>query len=467
MKFKINQDIEIHFIGIGGIGMSAIAEILLSLGFKVSGSDVQESNNTKKLESMGAVIKYEHASQNIKNQNVVVYSSAITPDNLEYQAAIIKKIPIMQRAEMVAELMRLKCGLAVAGTHGKTTTSGMLATILSESGVDPSYLIGGIVQNLKGHAKVGNGDYIVVEADESDGSFLLYNPVMSIINNVDLDHMDYYKTEENLCNAFKKFADRIPFFGLCALNAHDGHLQEIKKQMKKPSVTFGIYEELGFMCDFEARNVQMDVTGIKYDLCHNGEYVGKISLKVHGRHNLINSLGAIAISTHLKIPFEKISSSLEKFTGIGRRFNYLVNSPKLKIIDDYAHHPTAVRSVLETVKTIYPKAKIITLFEPHRYTRTRDSWDQFLHCFKDTDQLFLGPIYSASEKPIEGINSELLNQSINRLYPGLSVYIEDMLELPRYLKLRENEEVVLLALGAGSVSKVIYKIVEKLDKKLE
>jgi len=463
MKFRINQEIQIHFIGIGGIGMSGIAEILLSFGFKVTGSDVQESNNTKKLESMGAVIKYEHTSQNIENQNVVVYSSAITPDNVEFKAAIIKKIPIMKRAEMVAELMRLKCGLAIAGTHGKTTTSGMLATILSESESDPSYLIGGIVQNLKGHARVGNGDYIVVEADESDGSFLLYNPVMSVINNIDLDHMDYYKTEEKLCDAFKKFAEKIPFFGLCALNAHDSHLQELKKQMKKPSVTFGIYDELGFSCDFEARHAQMDVEGTKYDLWHNGELVGKIFLQVYGRHNLINSLGAIAIATHLKIPFEKISSALKKFTGIGRRFNYLLNSPKLKIIDDYAHHPTAVKAVLQTVKTIYPKAKIITLFEPHRYTRTRDSWDHFLHCFKETDQLFLGPIYPASEQPIEGITSELLNESINQIYPGLSVYISNMLELPRYLKLLENEEIVLLALGAGSVSKVINKIVKSLE----
>ncbi|MCK5072141.1 MAG: UDP-N-acetylmuramate--L-alanine ligase [Bacteriovoracaceae bacterium] len=460
---ETRKEIKVHFVGIGGIGMSGIAEVLLTLGFKVTGSDMQESDSTKRLSLLGAEIFIGHYSDNVSDVSVVVYTSAVRDDNPEIIEAKRKNIPVIKRAEMLAELMRLKCGVAVAGTHGKTTTTGMLATILKENSKDPSYMIGGVVTNLAGHAKVGKGDYLVAEADESDGSFLLLNPIMSIITNIDADHMDYYGTNQKLVAAFDEFANKIPFFGSCALNIHDDNLMNIKRKMKKPSVTFGIDDGTIEKVDYLAKNISHTLSGSIYDLYYRNDFKTKVRISIPGRYNILNSLGAIAISHLLGIDFESISRSMDKFDGIGRRFNVLYSDDCMSIVDDYAHHPTAISTFLRTLKEISPESKIIALFEPHRYTRTRDCWNQFHHCFNYADELYLGPIYAASEKELPGIDSEALSCDINKIHPNFSKALHDMYMIRDVIRSNRNEKVVVAAFGAGSVSKVIKEVVKELE----
>ena len=330
--------------------MSGIAEVLLSMGYKVSGSDVNLSSSLEKLEKLGAEIFLGHQAQNVEGATTVVYSSAISSTNPEVVYSKEKNIPLMRRAEMLAELMRLKKGIAIAGTHGKTTTTSFLATILHESRLDPTYIIGGIVHNLKGHAKIGSGEFLVAEADESDGSFLLLNPVMSIITNIDHDHMDFYKSEENLLASFKSFANKIPFYGICAINGHDKNLMEIRKGLKKPCVTFGIGDE-GSAFDYEARNVSISSdTLTSYDLYFRGVKKVRIQMTLPGRHNILNSLGAIALAHNLDVDFALIARSIRKFNGVGRRLQQLFKDKSFEILDDYAHHPTEISTTLKAVK---------------------------------------------------------------------------------------------------------------------
>ncbi len=454
-----------HFVGIGGIGMSGIAEVLLSMGFKVSGSDVSSSSSVEKLERLGAEIFVGHDASNVEGATSVVFSSAISQTNPEVLYAKEKNIPLMRRAEMLAELMRLKKGIAIAGTHGKTTTTSFLATILHESRLDPTYIIGGIVHNLKGHAKIGSGEFLVAEADESDGSFLLLNPVMSIITNIDNDHMDFYKSEENLLASFRSFANKIPFYGICALNGHDKKLMEIRKNLRKPCVTFGIGEE-GPLFDYEARNVSVSSDALtSYDLYFRGEKKVRIQMTLPGRHNILNSLGAIALAHNLDVDFPLIARSIRKFNGVGRRLQQLLKDKEFEILDDYAHHPTEISTTLKAVKETRPNNRIIAIFEPHRYTRTRDCWDRFLHCFNYADELYLCPIYGASEDSIEGITSERLVSDINHLHPGLGKKVletnSDILELA---KSSQEQRITLISLGAGSIGKNIRDVVQTMGE---
>ena len=357
--------------------------------------------------------------------------------------------------------MRLKKGIAIAGTHGKTTTTSFLATILHESRLDPTYIIGGIVHNLKGHAKIGSGEFLVAEADESDGSFLLLNPVMSIITNIDNDHMDFYKSEENLLASFKSFANKIPFYGICALNGHDKNLMEIRKSLRKPCVTFGIGEE-GAAFDYEARNISVSPdTLTNYDLYFRGEKKVRIQMTLPGRHNILNSLGAIALAHNLDVEFPLIARSIRKFNGVGRRLQQLLKDKEFEILDDYAHHPTEISTTLKAVKETRSNNKIIAIFEPHRYTRTRDCWDRFLHCFNYADELYLCPIYGASEDAIEGITSDRLVSDINHLHPGLGKKVlethSDIIDL---VKSSKEKSITLISLGAGSIGKNIRDVVQ-------
>ncbi len=453
--FNMKKDINVHFIGIGGIGMSGIAEILISLGYAVSGSDLNLSATVENLKKMGARIEIGHKRGNIKNATVVVYSSAVDQDNPEMLEAKELLIPVMRRAEMLAELMRLKHGIAVAGTHGKTTTTSMLATILQESGLNPTYIIGGIVNNLQGHAKVGAGDLLVAEADESDGSFLLLNPIMSVITNIDNDHLNYYQTADNLDAAFLEFSNKVPFYGCCALNAHDEKLMSMKKLMKKPFTTFGIAEDLHDGADYEARKVSFINNKTEFVLCYEKKEVCSIKLQTAGRHNVLNALGAIVLAHKIGLSFEKIATSLGHFAGVGRRMQTVISTNSIEVIDDYAHHPTEISAVLKATKETRPDAKIIAIFEPHRFTRTRDCWDQFLHCFNIADTLYLCPIYPASEKEITGINSDRLSKDINAKHPNLSSVIYRLEDLEHILlKFKQNnEKIVIVGLGAGSIGK--------------
>ena len=314
----LKEKAKIHFIGIGGIGMSGIAEVLLNLGYNVSGSDVAEGKNVMKLKSLGAHISIGHQTENIQDHTVVVYSSAIDFQNPEIVETLKKKIPLIKRAEMLSELMRDKFGVAIAGSHGKTTTTSMLATILHESKIDPTHIIGGIVSNLSGHAKVGKSKYLIAEADESDGSFLMLNPILCTITNIDNDHLDYYKTVENLENAFIKFANRIPFYGVCTFNAHDPVMRRLKSKIKRPWKTFGIRAEGDEKADYEASNIIDSNNGSKFDLHFKGEQVAQMNISLPGKHNVLNALGAISLAHGLGLSFSEIEKSIECFRGVDR-----------------------------------------------------------------------------------------------------------------------------------------------------
>ena len=334
-----HKKIHIYFIGIGGIGMSGIAEVLIALGYRVSGSDLSSSGTTKRLTELGAHIHFEHRAENVHGATIVVYSSAINADNPEMIYARENNIPIMRRAEMIAELMRLKQGLAIAGTHGKTTTTSMLATILHECKLDPTYIIGGIVKNLNGHAKIGTGKFLVVESDESDGSFLLFNPIISVITNIDYDHMDFYKTRENLLDAFLEFANKVPFYGSVSLNLHDENIRKIKSKIRRPKVGFGIYDELKNEATldelpiFDARNIRYEKFSIIYDLYISGQKEATVNIKVPGRHNVLNSLGAISMAVQLGLEINQIASAISKFEGSGRRCQLLYEKDNASSLD--------------------------------------------------------------------------------------------------------------------------------------
>lgn len=456
--FKTNKSLQshfvkIHFVGIGGIGMSGIAEVLLASGYSVSGSDVAESANVKKLKSMGAEIYIGHKAENLNQVTVVVYSSAVNDSNPEVARAKHEGIPVIRRAEMLAELMRLKYGLAVAGTHGKTTTTSFLATILEVCQYDPTYIIGGIVKNLQGHAKVGKGEFLVAEADESDGSFLLLSPVMSVITNIDNDHMDHYGSEENLFRAFVEFANKVPFYGVVALNVHDEKLMQLRLELKRPAVTFGIEVP----CDFEARNVEYGHFETHFDLYFKGVFKERFTINLPGRHNVLNCLGATAIAAQMGLSFSEIAKAAAQLEGVGRRFQLLKKEGSFEVVDDYGHHPTEIASTLKIVKDTRPDYKKIVIFEPHRYTRTRDCWSQFLHCFNYADELYLLPIYAASETPIEGITTDRLIEDINRAHPGFARKIESMDEVGLVIDRVKDEHTIVVTLGAGAISKVARK----------
>jgi UDP-N-acetylmuramate--alanine ligase len=451
--FQTKLKSKIHFIGIGGIGMSGIAEVLLSLGYKISGSDVAESPNVKKLRDLGIEIFIGHKSENVTDATVVVYSSAVVETNPEVIEAKLKSIPVIRRAEMLAEIMRLKYGLAVAGTHGKTTTTSFLATILEESKLDPTYIIGGIVKNLNGHAKVGKGEFLVAEADESDGSFLLLTPVMSVITNIDNDHMDHYKTEENLFHAFVEFANKVPFYGVVALNAHDEKLMLLKNEMKRPAVTFGIDID----SDFKASNIEYGHFETSFDVYYKNKMQTHFTINLPGRHNILNCLGATALAYHAGLSFEQIKTAVLKFGGVGRRFQLLFKENSFEVVDDYGHHPTEISSTLRIVRDTRPDFKKIVIFEPHRFTRTRDCWTQFLHCFNDADELYLLPIYAASEQPIDGISTERLIEDINRMHPGLANKLDSINDLEKLILSKKAEKTIVVTLGAGSIGKAARK----------
>ncbi|TDJ05905.1 MAG: UDP-N-acetylmuramate--L-alanine ligase [Deltaproteobacteria bacterium] len=453
------KKVKLHFIGIGGIGMSGIAECLISLGHIVSGSDLNPSANTERLKKLGAEIFIGHKKENIAGATLIVYSSAINSSNPEMAHALKLNLPIMKRAEMLAELMRLKIGLAVAGTHGKTTTTSFLATILQEAGLDPTYIIGGIVENLKGNAKVGQGDFLVAEADESDGSFLLLSPIMSVITNIDNDHLDFYGSKEKLFDCFVEFANKIPFYGICALYINDPMIKKLKGRMKKPYLTFGLKEEGEKTPDFWAENIISHKFKTQYDLYYKGEFATKITINIPGEHNVINSLGAIALAHNLNIDIQVIARSIAKFKGVGRRFELLYTGPGVEIIDDYAHHPTAISSTIKTVIETRGQDKLKVIFEPHRFSRTQDLWDKFIHCFEGVHEIVLCPVYPAGEGPIKGINSTNLASEINKSYPGLVTSLTGLDDLNDHLIPESSERVTILVLGAGSIGKKARQIV--------
>lgn len=448
---------KLHFIGIGGIGMSGIAEVLIDMGCAVSGSDLNSSAVTENLKMKGAKIYFGHKAENIEGATIIVYSSAIDPKNPEVIKAKELGIPLIRRAEMLAELMRLKSGIAVAGSHGKTTTTSLIATIFHEAKKDATYIIGGIVRNLGGNAKKGDGEFLIAEADESDGSFLLLNPIMAAVTNVDDDHLDHYGTKEKIIEAFIEFANKIPFYGKISLNANDATSVKIKNQIKRPMIWYGIDVE---DADYVAKNIELSASGTEFDLYFRGEKVSRIKSHLMGFHNVSNTLAAISISHEAGIDLQTIEKGLLSFQGVGRRLEKLYEKDDFVVIDDYGHHPTEVKATISTLRKI-DKRTLCVVFEPHRYSRTENFWKEFQDCFEGSDELFIVPIYAASEMPIQGITAEALVDEMKRKGKNVK-FLPSLDEMKRLLEERKSKEMVFVTLGAGAISKKIREIVKGL-----
>ena len=450
---------KLHFIGIGGIGMSGIAEVLLDLGYLVSGSDLNSSSVTENLRKKGASIFLGHLSSNVEDATLIVYSSAIDTKNPEFSRAQELKIPMIRRAEMLAELMRLKFGIAVAGSHGKTTTTSLIATIFQEAKLDATHIIGGIVSNLGGNAQKGDGEFLIAEADESDGSFLLLNPIMAVITNIDDDHLDFYGTKEKVVEAFVEFVNKLPFYGRIALNANDASSVAIKSRIKRPMVWYGI-ETKDEDVEYLAKNIQLSASGTTFDLYYKNEKIVEIKTHLLGMHNVSNTLAAISISREAGLEWNFIQIGLLKFLGVGRRLEKLFDKNDFLVIDDYGHHPTEVRATITALKNV-DKRSLCVVFEPHRYSRTQNFWKEFQECFEGSDELFLLPIYAASDNPIEGISSEALVLAM-RANGKQVVFLPSLKEMGPVLKSHHRPGKIFLTLGAGSISKNIREMVKEL-----
>lgn len=458
----LSKKIKIHFVGIGGIGMSGIAEVLLSLGYPVSGSDIASGPAVEALRERGAVVSIGHKEENLGDAGLVVYSSAIDNENPEIKLAKRERIPLVRRAEMLSELMRLKYGIAIAGSHGKTTTTSMVATIFHDAGKDPTHIIGGVVSNLGGHARKGDGEVLIAEADESDGSFLHLNPIMAVVTNIDNDHLDYHKSEENIRKAFTDFINRLPFYGRVALNAHDNGTKKIMDKVKRPYVLFGIAHNLDekVSLDYSADKIAYLPGHTEFDLYSKGTRIGRITTQVSGEHNVLNALAAISICHESGLSFPQIIQGLAKFQGVGRRLERVWQKGQFEVIDDYGHHPTEIRATLATLKNVYKK-HICVVFEPHRYSRTQQLWKDFADCFADANEIYIGPIYAASESAIPGITAEKLVLAIKEKSANTH-YLSNLDLMSGLIRERQSKEMVFLTLGAGSISKKIKLIVKEL-----
>lgn len=446
----------LHFIGIGGIGMSGIAEVLLDLGYKVSGSDLNTSPVTDNLARKGAVIYKGHAASQVEGVDIVVYSSAIDPKNPECQRAVELHIPMIRRAEMLAELMRLKFGIAVAGSHGKTTTTSLVATIFQEAKLDATHIIGGIVNNLGGNARKGEGKYLIAEADESDGSFLQLSPIMAAVTNIDDDHLDHYGTKEKIVDAFVEFVNKLPFYGRAVMNANDSVSKSIRERVKRPLIWYGMNTD----ADYVASDVSYSAKGTTFNLSCEGKDIGKVETHLIGAHNVSNTLAAIAISHEAGIEWKTIISGLLNFKGVGRRLEKIFEKKDFLVIDDYGHHPTEVAATIKALKAV-DNRKLTVVFEPHRYTRTQNFWKEFQECFEGADELYISPIYAASEAPISGITSEKLVEAMQARGMKAS-FIPKLDEMKKLLDERNSKEGIFLTLGAGAISRKARELVNTL-----
>ncbi len=447
----------IHFVGIGGIGMSGIAELLLNLGYKVSGSDVKSSDITDRLKELGGAIFKGHAAENIKGADVVVVSSAIDPDNPEVQATGQSSIPVIPRAEMLAELMRLKYSIAIAGAHGKTSTTSIVASVLAEGGLDPTVVIGGKLKSIGSNAVLGEGDFIVAEADESDGSFLKFSPTIAVVTNIDKEHLDFYADLAAIKTAFLNFLDRIPFYGLAVLCLDNEPIQELIPRMKKRYTTYGMSSQ----ADFQIRDVEFGQQKSRFNVYHRGNKMGTIDLNLPGIHNVYNATASIAVGVELNIAFDQIKRALETVEGVQRRLEIKGESNGVTVIDDYGHHPTEIKVTLETIEENWPNRRKVVVFQPHRYSRTRALFDEFSRAFYQSDVLVVLPIYAASEKKIEGVTSQNLCEEIKAHGHNEVIHADGFKAALSHLKQTLQPGDVLLTLGAGDVWKVGMEVLKK------
>jgi len=454
----------VHFVGIGGIGMSGIAEVLLNLGFKISGSDLKPSAVTERLASLGATIFEEHRTENVGGAEVVVVSSAVPDDNPELAEARMLHIPVIQRAEMLAELMRLKYGIAVAGMHGKTTTTSMVAAILAASGLDPTVVVGGRVDAMGSNARLGNSQYLVAEADESDRSFLKLSPILAVVTNIDREHMDCYRNMRDVKRAFLDFMDRVPFYGMVVLCNDDPILRRMLPQIPRRVVTYGTRRGSDFHikvreCGFDS---QQNHPVSRFEVTYRGNSLGEFRLRVPGAHNVLNATAAIAVGIGLDIQIGQIRAALETFHGVDRRFQLRGKVARISVIDDYGHHPTEIRATLAAARQCgFRKTHVI--FQPHRFTRTRDLMDEFATAFEDADNLIILDVYPAGEQPIEGVTGEALARRITDEGKRTAAYAGSFAAAAKSVCEAANEGDMILTLGAGSVSQLGPMILEKLQ----
>lgn len=458
-KFKI-----VHFVGIGGAGMNGIAEVLKNLGYEVRGSDLKQSEATKRLQTLGINITIGHMAENVKGAHVVVVSSAISSDNPEVIAAKEQLIPVIPRAEMLAELARLKYGILVAGSHGKTTTTSLIASVLASGGFDPTVVIGGKLKSIGSHAKLGQGEFLIAEADESDGSFLKLSPTVAVVTNIDREHLDFFKNIEGLKTAFLSFVNKVPFYGLSILCADNEHVKELLPKIQRKFITYGLSKGV----DLVAENIRIEGIKSKFKAILKGVSLGSFEVPLPGRHSVSNSLAAIGVAHELGLDMDTVRKALKNFSGVQRRFEFKGESSGIKIFDDYGHHPSEILATLGAAKEAITQntgyktreGRLVVLFQPHRYTRTRDLLSDFFGAFVDADKIILMDIYPAGEKPIDGINSEVLLKGIMDAGKDI-VYIKDRTKIIEYLCEELKGGDTLLTLGAGDVWKIGEEFIKR------
>jgi len=451
----------IHLVGIGGAGMSGIAEVLLTMGYKVTGSDLQASETTRRLEELGGNIFFGHQESNVGEAQVVVISSAVASTNPEVAAAKARQIPVILRAEMLAELMRLKFGVAIAGAHGKTTTTSMVANVLAQGGLDPTMVIGGKVHALGSHARLGRGDLLVAEADESDGSFLRLCPTIVAVTNLDREHLDHYGSMERINESFLEFIDKIPFYGLAVLCADDERLSALFPKIVKRYQSYGLHGQGGVVPDFKATDINFRQWGAEFRTYFRGKNLGPFRLAVPGVHNVSNALVAIAIGIELEIPVDLIRKGLATFTGVERRFHLRGEAGGIMVVDDYGHHPTEVKATLAAAKQGWDR-RLVVLFQPHRYTRTRDCLEDFAHAFDQADHVFVTEVYAAGELPISGVSGAKLVEMINAAGHPAVTFIEQKETMPDQVLPHLKPGDLVVTLGAGDIWKAGNGILDRL-----
>jgi UDP-N-acetylmuramate--alanine ligase len=437
----------IHFVGIGGIGMCGLAEVLLNLGHKVSGSDLKASDITRRLTELGAEFTLGHSGLNVRGAEVVVVSSAVPDDNPEVAAARRDFIPVRPRAEMLAELLRLKYAVAVAGSHGKTTTTSLVGSVLTRGALDPTLVIGGRLNHLGVGARLGQGELLVAEADESDGSFLLLTPTVAVVTNIDLEHMNYYRDLEHLKESFLAFVNKVPFYGFSVLCRDDPNVQSLIPGVRKRYLTYG----LSGQAEVSARNIQCGGWGYSFDLCRSGQPLGRVNLPIPGRHNVLNALAAAAVGLEMGLEPEIVIAGLAEMKGVGRRFEKKGEARGVTFLDDYGHHPTEIQATLSALSECFPGRRRVVVFQPHRHSRTHSLFNEFIPAFNQTDRLIITDIYGAGEAPIEGVDSRRLVEAVRRHGHRDVRHQADLTGLAEILAAGLAPGDVLLTLGAGNI----------------
>lgn len=450
----------IHFVGIGGSGMSGIAEVLINLGYRVTGSDAAESETTRRLASLGATVKIGHARKNVFGADCVVYSSAVSADNPELKEAMRAKVPIIPRAEMLAELMKMKYGIAVAGTHGKTTTTSIIASILGHAGIDPTVVTGGKLNSIGTSAKLGSGDFLVAEADESDGSFLKLSPTIAVVTNIDREHMDHYRDMEEVKGAYLDFMNKVPFYGCAVVCLDDPVIQNLLPSIGRRFISFGLTAQ----ADLHVKDFTQKGCDSTFEVWTGEERLGRFTMGLPGVHNVYNALASIAVARELDINATDIKAGLEEFTGVERRFQTRGTVGGVMVVDDYGHHPVEIKAVLKAAKEGW-KRRLVVVFQPHRYSRTKDLYSEFLTAFNDAEKLILTDIYPAGEKPVKGVSTGALLKGIKEHGHKDVSYVPGLKDVPARLTSVVEPGDMVITLGAGDVWRAGMELLEVLKKK--